>query len=139
MLNLIIISVAFLALICFLAKKDGTVTLIKKNYPADALIHTRLKRWHTDGVFIHAIPAILVAYLTGMWWQVLGINLLMRLSVYDVVHNLSAQLPARYMGTTALWDRIFAKIFRENAVLKAVTFGILSLGFLVAVHFLKLA
>ena len=46
---------------------------------------------------------------TNFWWYVAGYALL-RFATFDIIHNISAGLPAFYLGDTKLFDVIMTKL-----------------------------
>ncbi len=120
-----IIAVVYLLILkLFLAGKDATSFLLKDNDRNDTLTHNRIKRWHRDGVAIDILSSIPIARDFGQdWWQIALVSLLWRLGVYDMAFNHWGKLDVKYLGSTATFDRIFAKIFGQyGAVRKSLFF-----------------
>lgn len=120
----------------FLARKDGTSFLLKEKHEESWLTFKRLKRWHLDGVIIYLIfTSVLARAIPGHNVHVFVQALLVRLALYDVVFNNSAQLDWRYLGSTAAVDKEFIKIFGESgAIKKSIAFLVI----LVLTFFLKI-
>lgn len=115
--------------ILFLAGKDATSFKLKDKAVRDKeLEEKRIKRWHRDGVALNILFVLPFLYFDPInWWQYISLALLLRLSIYDIGFNYWAGLNYKFLGSTALWDRIFVKIFGLNgAVKKSITFLVLT-------------
>jgi len=101
----------------FLAGKDATSYLLKEIHEENSLTLSRIKRWHRDGIAIDAIFSLVLCWASNDWSVILQ-SLLLRLAVFDPAFNHWAGLNIRYLGSTALWDRMFIRIFGINGALK---------------------
>ncbi len=110
----------------FLAGKDATSFLLKDKNTADALDFKRIKRWHRDGVALAALFTGVLAYYSHQYWQVPITSLLIRLAVFDIAFNKWAGLSVTYLGSTALFDKIFIKIFGKHGAFKKSIFFVIA-------------
>ena len=125
-----ILTIAFTL---FLAGKDATSFLLKDQSSATILTYRRIKRWHRDGVVIWLLFVGALS-LHGNYWQIPVMAVLVRVALFDVAFNHWAQLPVSYLGSTALSDKFFIKIFgMQGAVKKAIAFLLLSIIFLIII------
>lgn len=113
-----------------LASKDADTTLLK-NKTDDALTLKRLNRWHKSGFFLGAcLTCFCVLINPELWWFMIATCILNRASLYDLGFNKWASLDIRYIGNTAITDKIFRGIFGTNgAVLKSACFFVLLIIF----------
>lgn len=103
----------------FLAGKDASSYLLRGMLdPYQGVTKSRLDRWHRDGVAIHGIFTLVLAWATGLWITVPIQALLIRLGFYDLAFNKWSSLPMTYIGNTSGVDRIFLKIFGHNGAVK---------------------
>jgi hypothetical protein len=130
---MIIGGILLIVFTLFLAGKDATSYSLKdKNSSPTPLTFVRLDRWHRDGVALAALFTIAVAWATGEWWKIPLLALFIRLAIYDIAFNKWASLPLSYLGTTAIWDKIFVSIFgKEGAIRKGIFFSAISLIWLI--------
>jgi len=118
-----------LTITLLLAGKDASSYLLRGVLdPYQGVTKSRLDRWHRDGVFIHGLFTVILAWATGMWITVPIQALLVRLGFYDLAFNKWASLPTTYIGNTSGVDRIFRKIFGNNGALeKSIVFLVILL------------
>lgn len=110
-----------------LARKDAHAYLLKEIHTEDSLMLKRIKRWHLDGVLIDLIFTLTLAHNSGHFVQVFVQSLLVRLAIFDIVFNYTANLNYKFLGSTAIADKIFSKILGNNgAVTKSLIFLILA-------------
>jgi hypothetical protein len=109
----------------FLAKKDAESYLMKDNISTPTILSI-IKRWHTDGVILAILINIPLLYdFHSIWWQLVVVNVFLRLAEFDLVFNKYANLSLTFLGSTATLDKIFSKIFGQNgAVIKSFVFFI---------------
>jgi hypothetical protein len=106
----------------FLAGKDASSYLLKDKNATGEIITKRIQRWHRDGIAIDLIFTLVLAWAVHDW-NVIIQSLLVRLAVFDLAFNYWSSLNIHYLGSTALADRIFIKIFGINgAVTKSICF-----------------
>lgn len=116
-------------LICtlFLAGKDATSYQLKdKNRPVNSLDTKRIQRWHRDGVILNLLFLVPLLYYSGNYWLFLS-AILIRLSVFDIVFNKWVGLDIHSLGSTALADRVLAKIFGNKGAFKKSIFFLICL------------
>lgn len=107
----------------FLAGKDATSYLLKEKHEENILTVKRINRWHRDGVALDLLFTIVLAWASDDWFQTIGQSIIIRAAIFDLAFNYWAQLNIHYLGSTALWDKLFIKIFGINgAVQKAIVF-----------------
>lgn len=116
-------QVWLLITILFLAGKDATSYRLKDhNRAASSLQASRINRWHRDGVALWLLITLPVAFFISPWQAVYSV--LIRASVWDISFNHWAGLPARYLGGSAWFDRLFVRIFGAyGAVRKSLAFA----------------
>jgi hypothetical protein len=121
-----IISLAFTLL---LSGKDASSFLLRGVLDSyQGVTKSRLDRWHRDGVIMHSLFTLVLAWATGLWVSAPIQALLIRLGFYDLSFNKWTSLPTTYIGNTSGVDRIFLKIFGHNgAVKKSAAFLIILL------------
>lgn len=111
-------------LICilFLAGKDATSYRLKDhNRPAGSLQTNRIKRWHRDGVALWVLCTLPVAVLVTPWLFLL--SGIIRAAFFDPAFNKWAGLDLNFLGGSAMFDRMFVKIFGvRGALFKAAFF-----------------
>jgi hypothetical protein len=114
----------------FLAKKDAESYLMKDNISTPTILSI-IKRWHTDGVILAILINIPLLYdFHSIWWQLVVVNVFLRLAEFDLVFNKYANLSLTFLGSTATLDKIFSKIFGQNgAVIKSFVFFIALIAF----------
>ncbi len=126
-MEMIILEIYVLVCILFLAGKDATSYLLKDKMSNSTLNTGRISRWHRDGVALNALIVIPIIYLRpGLSWIVLY-TLLIRLAFFDIAFNKWAGLDYRFLGSTALTDKFFAKIFGTYGAVKKSIFFLLAL------------
>lgn len=114
-----------------LAGKDATSYQLKdKNTNFQDLERRRVQRWHRDGSLMFALVTLssfVVGILLSLNWPlILAYSLLIRLAIFDYFFNKWAGLDVRYLGSTAIWDKIFISIFGKNgAIRKSLVFSLL--------------
>jgi hypothetical protein len=80
-----------------------------------------LNAWHFCGGVIYLLACLPAIALVN--WLLVIPCLLVRVSIYDIAHNLFAKFPAGHLGTEAKSDKLFVKLFgKEGAIKKAVAF-----------------
>ena len=121
---LIILYVIFCTF--FLAKKDAESYRLKSSVTSPLVLKI-IKRWHADGVVLAVlINTPLFFDHAKLWWQIIIINILIRLSEFDLTFNYYALLPTTELGSTASVDIFFSKIFgKQGALKKSITFFVL--------------
>jgi len=86
------------------------------------------------GNVVHSLPPAVSGMDPALWWKVLVSAALVRLSLFDLAFNKWAGLSIHYLGGTARFDKIAARIFGINgAVLKSSVF----LALLIALNVLN--
>lgn len=112
-----------LVCILFLAGKDATSYKLKSKIDND-LTKTRINRWHRDGVVLNILFVLPFIYFDlSNWIFYLVTTLLLRLSFFDLGFNYWGGLDYDKLGSTALVDKFFVRIFGENgAVEKSLVF-----------------
>lgn len=117
----------------FLAKKDAESYLMKDNNATPTTLEL-IKRWHEDGVILAVLINIPLLYdFYSIWWQLIIVNVFLRLAEFDLVFNKYAKLSPYYLGSTATLDNIFSKVFGKNgAVTKSIVFFVALVVFDVA-------
>jgi hypothetical protein len=126
---MILAQIYVLVCILFLAGKDASSYLLKDkdNAPSD-LENKRIQRWHRDGVALNALIIVPIVYLAPELSWITLYTILIRLSVFDLAFNKWAGLDYKHLGSTAIADRFFSKIFGEKgAVKKSLFFLILTI------------
>lgn len=119
---MIITQIYILVCILFLAGKDASSYKLKDKNNIGPLTDKRIKRWHRDGVALWLLITLAPVYYQHLYWIMLY-SLLIRLSVFDLAFNYWAGLPYKYLGSTALADKLFSKIFGlQGAVKKSLFF-----------------
>lgn len=110
-----------------LAGKDATSYLLKDKNSTNGLELKRIKRWHRDGVALALLFIVQFIYNDpSNWWKYLTYALLIRLILFDPFFNKWSKLNVKYLGSTALFDRLFSKIFGNfGALYKSLTFTII--------------
>jgi hypothetical protein len=133
MLIFLVIQVYLLLCGFFLAKKDAESYLMKDNISTPTVLKI-IKRWHTDGVVLAVLVNVPLLYnFSHLWWEIAVVNILLRLAEFDLVFNSYANLSTTFLGSTALTDKIFSKIFGVNgAIDKSITFFSLLILFNIA-------
>jgi hypothetical protein len=111
----------------FLAGKDASSYLLRGMLDQyQGVTKSRLDRWHRDGVAIHGIFTLVLAWATGLWITIPIQALLIRLGIYDLAFNKWSSLPVTYIGNTSMIDRFFRRIFGNNGALeKSIVFLII--------------
>lgn len=135
---LIAIAIYLYFFTAILAGKDASSYLLKDKNASDPLTLKRISRWHRDGttIFIFNLIPIIYAF-PNLWWSIIVVAILIRISAYDILFNDYADLDVNYIGTTAKSDKIFAKIFgQEGAVTKSICFLVVLIIFLILKIFL---
>jgi len=117
----------------FLAKKDAESYLMKTTTTTPTILNL-IKRWHADGVVLGILINVPLLYdFHKEWWQIVIVNVLLRVAEFDLVFNKYANLSPTYLGSTAEADKIFSKIFGINgAIKKSITFFGLLIAFNIA-------
>lgn len=130
MIETIGIECMYLISTLLLAGKDADSYLLKAKVD-DALTLDRLNRWHRDGWFLAmVICALCVMTNPELWWFIVGYSILIRTSLFDIAFNKWSSLDIRYIGNTAITDKVFRQIFGVNgAVTKSIVFFILLIIF----------
>ena len=119
----LLIGVIFCGL---LAGKDATSYLMKSNNSTSDINLIRIKRWHRDGMLIHAIFIAIMTWASHAYIETPIQQLLIRLAIFDILFNKYANLDIHYLGSTAWFDKLFVKIFGVNgAIEKSAVFLIL--------------
>lgn len=113
--------------ILFLAGKDASSYLLKDhNRTANTLDNRRIDRWHRDGAALNILVIVPIVYLRPDLYLIILYTILIRLAIFDIAFNRWSSINYKYIGSTALTDRIFSKIFgRYGAVRKSLFFGII--------------
>jgi len=129
-----IFEVYLIICVLFLAGKDADSYQLKDRQDNN-LSAGRVKRWHRDGVTLFILYLLpLAAWHPALWWKVLVSAALVRLSLFDLAFNKWAGLSIHYLGGTAIFDKMAARIFGINgAVLKSSVF----LALLIALNVLN--
>lgn len=124
---MIIAQIYVLICILFLAGKDASSYLLKDHIrPFSDIQKNRIERWHRDGVALNALIVIPIVYLRPDLWFIIIYTVLIRLCVFDIAFNKWSSLNYRYLGSTAIVDKFFVKIFGQyGAVKKSIFFLIL--------------
>lgn len=136
MILFIIIELYLLVCGFFLSKHDAESYLLKDKTNTTSNTLKIINRWHLDGVILAILINIpLLHDFYNWWWQLIIINILLRLSEFDLVFNIYAHLSIYFLGSTATMDKIFSKIFGKNGALnKSLT----SFGLLIIFNILKI-
>lgn len=118
-----VVAVIYLLILkLFLAGKDATSFLLKDD-EENSLTKVRIKRWHRDGVALDVLSSVPIALHFGSdWWQIAIVSILLRLGIYDMAFNHWSKLSITFLGSTATFDRVFAKIFGEHGAIKKSIF-----------------
>ena len=120
---IIIFQLILLAYILISAGRDSD-SIRMKTITVDNLLITRLKRWHRSGAITYIIVCGMLTYFLG--WKILIAGVIIRIAFFDLALNKWAGFPFDLIGTTALTDQFFAKIFGQHgAVKKALAFFVL--------------
>lgn len=109
--------------ICLAGKDADSYRLKDKNAPLDTLENKRIQRWHRDGVILNALT--ILPFITtdpNNWYKYILYGLLIRLSVFDIFFNKWAGLPYKFLGSTALVDKLLIKIFGKAGAIKKSLF-----------------
>jgi hypothetical protein len=124
---MILAEVYSLMCILLLSGKDSSSYLLKDHNRVYTLLDkSRIQRWHRDGVALNALVISPIVYLRPDLYLIILYTVLIRLSVFDVAFNRWSSLDYRFLGSTALVDKIFSKIFgKYGAVRKSIFFGII--------------
>ena len=126
-MEMIVLEIYVLVCILFLAGKDATSYLLKDKTSISPLNTSRISRWHRDGVALNLLIIAPIVYLRpNLYWIVLY-TLLIRLGFFDIAFNKWAGLDYRFLGSTALTDKFFAKIFGTYGAVKKSIFFFLAL------------
>lgn len=136
MINTIIIELYLLVCTLFLAGKDASSLRMKdKSDKYAELMKKRISRWHRDGVVLHILFVVPVVYYTQNYWLILY-AVLIRLSVFDIAFNFWAGIGTKYLGTTAITDRIFSRLFgADGAYKKSISFFLILIALNISHHF----
>lgn len=119
----ILAQIYVLLCILLLAGKDASSYLLKdKNAKDLELEKKRIDRWHRDGVALNALIIVPIVYLRPELYWIIFYTLLIRLAVFDIAFNKWAGLNYKFLGSTALTDRIFNKIFGQYGAIKKSLF-----------------
>lgn len=119
----------------FLAKHDAESYRLKDNNSTSTTLEI-IKRWHEDGVILGVLINIPILYDNYQaWWQIVVVNVFLRLAEFDLVFNKYAKLSPYYLGSTANLDKFFSKIFGKNG---AVTKSIVSFAILILFDIAKI-
>ena len=117
---LIIFQLLLLAYILISAGRDSDSIRMKSN-TVDNLLLIRLKRWHRSGAITYAIVVGMLTWFIG--WKIFLAGILIRIIFFDLAVNKWTDYPFDLIGTTAITDQFFAKIFGQHgAVKKALAF-----------------
>lgn len=123
MLQTICLELYITVTLLFLAGKDASSYRMKDHSGRNEVLQKkRVKRWHRDGVALFILIVIPCVYFTQNYWLILYAALI-RLTFFDPSFNHWAGLPTTFLGSTAVWDRFFIRIFGlKGALLKSLTF-----------------
>jgi len=112
-----------LVFLLFLAGHDSSSIRLRDKF-VDALTLKRIKRWHRDGTIIYGMFCIAISYHVSLFLLIPAI--LIRLAFFDPALNYWTDFNPGFIGTTAFWDKKFARIFGKNgAIRKAIVFLLL--------------
>ncbi len=115
---MIIFQFYMIVVILFLAGKDAISYKLKSRVDND-LSFSRIKRFHRDGAFLNILFILPFIYFdTYSWWKYILYTILIRIAIFDPFFNYQAGLNSRFLGSTALWDKQFIKIFGINGAIK---------------------
>jgi len=115
MIEIIIIQIAMLVFLLFLAGHDSSSIRLRDKF-VDALTLKRINRWHRDGTTIYAMFCIAISYHISLFLLIPAI--LIRLAFFDPALNYWTDFNPGFIGTTAFWDKKFARIFGKNGAIK---------------------
>lgn len=121
---IILAQIYVLVCILFLAGKDATSYLLQdKMSPDTELKLRRIDRWHRDGVALNALIIIPIVYLAPELSLIILYTVLIRLAIFDLAFNYWTGLKYTHLGSTAMADKFFVKIFgTEGAIKKSLFF-----------------
>jgi hypothetical protein len=108
-----------------LAGKDAVSYLLDED--KDNIVKLT-NRWHQIGAAVDVILTGLLMWASGNYYEVAFQSLLIRLAVYDLAFNYFAKLDIHHIGTTAISDKIFAKIFGSKGAVKKSLFFLAALA-----------
>lgn len=125
MIKIYIIQAFLIIYTCASASHDGrTYRINGKPLKPYVTIKMWLKWWHID----NAIEYLAVLGIAGFfnYWMIAA-GLFIRVALFDVCYNKAADLPPKFIGTTAWFDRIFYRLFKNigGAITKSILFLIL--------------
>ncbi len=124
---MIVFQIYMTICILFLAGKDVISYKLKSRIDND-LSYSRIKRFHRDGAFLNILFIVPFIYFDPYnWGKYVLYTTLIRISIFDPFFNCQAGLNFRFLGSTALWDKIFIKIFGINGAIKKSLFFIILL------------
>jgi hypothetical protein len=118
MMNYLLIAQGILILqSVILGCKDGaTYKIFGRPIQDYSKVKEWLKWWHFYGAFDYILLLSVLFFVVG--WKILIAALLIRVSVFDLCYNWKSGLSHSHIGTEAVSDKIFAKIFGPNGARK---------------------
>lgn len=118
-----------------LAHKDAMSYLLKdKNSPDTTEKLSIISKWHRDGVLMNILFVLPVFVLSPALSWIILYAILIRLAIFSVAFNYWAKLNYKFLGTTAITDKLLRKYFGEQGALKSSLFFLtilISLNFII--------
>jgi hypothetical protein len=106
-----------------LAWKDA-MSFLTKSKKDEPNTKKWLEQWHAAGATLDLFSTLLLAWASNNWVEVPIQSFLIRLAMYDLSFNYLAKLDLHHIGTTAITDKFFSKIFgSKGAVKKSLVFA----------------